>query len=379
MTVVVDPEIFGLLTPQPVENQATATGTPVDENGDPIPGYPPVTDESDDDTDLEAGPDDPTPITIPPVPELTKAITGTPVELANGNYSVAYEFIIKNIGGSQFCQIDLEENFGAQYGCAFVDVLNSTPPILTNTSGNSINPTANTLYNGNSQSNLLNTDGCLYPGDSITLTTTVEIDPTCSPIDDPLVNQATVQGVDDEGNPVEDDSDDESDIPNDSGGADDPTLLSIPDIDLAKTQVSATMLANGNMEVIYQLAVQNTGNTQLTNIAIEDDLATQFSPAFITAMPVAINGTASTLGGLNAGFSGSGTTNSTAIDGDDILDRTAVLEPGEVIVVDIKVEIDPLQVPTAGLTNQATATGDDPNGDPVSDSIRSNSISKWKL
>ena len=127
------------------------------------------------------------------------------------------------------------------------------------------------------------------------------------------------------------------------------------------------MLANGNMEVVFQLVVQNTGNTQLTDIAIEDDLASQFSPAFVGAMPVAINGTASTLGGLNTGYNGSGTTGSAAVDGDDLLDRTAILEPGEVIVVDIKVEIDPLQVPTAGLTNQATATGDDPNGDPVMD------------
>ena len=146
LEVEVDPVLFGQL-PMPVLNQATAMGTPVDDNGDPIPGYLPVDDLSDDESTIP-GDDDPTPVNIPPTPELLKSIVGTPTELANGNYRVVYNFTIRNVGGSEFCQIDLLEDFATQYGCAFVDILATTPPVLTNTTGNSINPSLNTLYNG---------------------------------------------------------------------------------------------------------------------------------------------------------------------------------------------------------------------------------------
>jgi len=87
----------------------------------------------------------------------------------------------------------------------------------------------------------------------------------------------------------------------------------------------------------------------------------------VSAMTVSITGDASILGNLNAGFTGAGTTSSAAVDGDDILDRSGVMQPGEMIVVVIKAEIDPLAVPSTGLTNQATTTAVDPDGTPVTD------------
>ena len=192
--------------------------------------------------------------------------------------------------------------------------------------------------------------------------------------DEPLVNQAEVSGTDpDTGDTLSDLSDDETDLDgmpgndNESGGTDDPTLMEIPVINLAKEQISSTSLPGGNVEVEFQLVAQNTGNVTLNNIALEDDISTEFGAAFVSASTVSISGTASTLGNVFGGFTGSGTTGSAAADGDDMLDRTAVLQPGETIIVVIKVVVDPTNVPATGLTNQATVEGTTDDGDMVDD------------
>ncbi len=375
-TVVVDKSQAPLAG---LQNSAMTEAVPTDGAGTPLAGLDNPVDASDDATGLavgdpacknigalndSGGADDPTIVTFPPCPVLTKTIPTAPVEMPNGNYAVTYNFVIENVGGAPMCNLDLTEDFATELGCAFQDIISTTPIVLTNTSGNSISPTENIAYDGTSTNdNLFNTDGCLFPGDEIQVAVTVELDVSCEGVDDPLLNTATVSGTDpNTGMTVEDDSDSAP-----TGGPDDPTPLSIPNIDVSKDQISATLLANGNYEIEYHLMIQNTGNTVLSNVALEDDIATQFSPAFVSAMALTISGDAFVLGGVNTGFSGAGTTASLAIDGDDILDRTTVMRPGEMVLVTIKVEIDPALVPPTGLTNQATVTGTDPNGDPVTD------------
>ena len=223
-------------------------GTDLPGGGDPSDDNPGA--ENDQGTD-----EDPTLVSLPPIPYLTKEITGPPTQLPNGNYSVTYEFVITNLGGSEFCMIGLTEDFDTQYDCAFVGVLGTTAPVLTNTSTLSTNPTLNSIYNGDTQTNLLGNDGCLYPGDVITMTTTVKIDINCTPQPDPLANQATVTGVDSESNPVEDDSDDETDLDmdmtndNETGGTDDPTLLQVPDVAITKALTATKSLPKRQLPI----------------------------------------------------------------------------------------------------------------------------------
>ncbi len=404
MTVEVDPSAFGALV-QPVENQSTATGIPVDDSNNPLSnpttGIPyikfDISDTSDDGTGLPDGgdpssdnpgaandsgvgsEDDPTVISLPAVPQMEKAMAALPAALPNGNYSVTYLFTIDNVGGSELCQLGLEEDFASQFGCAFVGVLNTTAPAFSINLGGSILPTANSLYNGNTQTNLLNNDGCLYPGDQITASVTVEINPACAGISEPLANTATLSGEDTNSNPLTDDSDDATDLDgtpgadNETGNLDDPTLLDIPRVGVAKQQTGSTLLPNGNFVVTYSLVLQNTGNVTLNNVALEDDLATEFNPAFVSATTVSISGTANNLGALNGTFTGTSTTGSATVDGDDLLDRTGIMKPGETIVVEISVEINPTLVPPIGLTNQATGTASTPDGDNVTDTSDSGS------
>ena len=99
--------------------------------------------------------------------------------------------------------------------------------------------------------------------------------------------------VDATGNPINatDDSDNGTDPTGENGEDDadgtfgnDPTPIIIPDISVAK-QVAGTpvSLANGNFEVVYELVIENTGNIDLANLTLVEDLATQFGTALVSA------------------------------------------------------------------------------------------------
>ncbi|HHM21887.1 MAG TPA: hypothetical protein ENJ20_07665, partial [Bacteroidetes bacterium] len=319
------------------------------------------------------GKDDPTLIRLPARPRLIKAMTALPAALPNGHYGVTYQLTMENAGGSELCQLALEEDLAGHLGCAFVGVLNITAPIFAINGGSSTLPSLNSLYDGSTYTNLLNNDGCLYPGDRLVVFITIEIDPACTGVPQPMANTATFSGTDTDGLPQSDDSDDGTDLDgvpgpdNETGNDNDPTLLVVPQISLVKQQTASELLPNGNFLVTYILVVKNTGNEILENIAVEDDLATQFNPAFVQASVVSVSGTANNPGGLHPGYTGSGTTGSPAPDGDDLLNRTGTLKPGETIMAEISLEINPTLVPGAGLFNQATATATTPDGDTVTD------------
>ena len=131
-------------------------------------------------------------------------------------------------------------------------------------------------------------------GDTVQVVFTVTIDPDAAgPSTGGLTNQATTSGeaLDENGNPILDGSgnpvtaDDASDDGTDAtNGEDDPTPIIIPDISVAKEVFGTPVaLASGNFEVVYQLVVENTGNVDLANVSLVDDLATQFGGAFVSA------------------------------------------------------------------------------------------------
>jgi len=98
--------------------------------------------------------------------------------------------------------------------------------------------------------------------------------------------------------------------PGDMGTPDDPTPVQIPTINLAKSQSNVTTPAMsgtvGNADVTFTLVIENTGNTNLNNINLEDNLATQLASAFVTTIgtPDIIASTATTNPSINNGYDG---------------------------------------------------------------------------
>ena len=287
-----------------------------------------------------------------------------------GNYDVTVQLVIENTGNVPMINLTLIDDLNTQLTGSFVDVV-ITPMIIASTA--TTDPDIEASYNGNTVTNLFNgTSGYLEPGEMITVSFVMEVNPNGSTtfLTD---NQATAGGkaVDPAGNPimnpdgsmvlVSDDSDagndpdsDNGDGIGDTGGSDDPSILQIPEISITKDcsdiQQTACRPA-GNVDVTYQLYVMNTGNTDITDIVLQDDLLSEFGTALVTVNSATISSTSATMSPvINNGYDGS-------TDIDLFNGTTGLLEPNQMVVVTIVVEFDPnaAGAPMIGF-NQANAS-----------------------
>ncbi|MEL6986844.1 MAG: hypothetical protein AAGK97_03350, partial [Bacteroidota bacterium] len=386
-TIEINPSLIPAMG---LTNQVEATGTPTDGMGNPIPdpnnpggtlddvsdlsdsGNDPAGDNPDAPGDMGT-PNDPTP--LPPLPgiSVTKVIDII-VPNDDGTFTLTYVFGIKNTGNTALSNISLEEDFADQYGCAYIG--NASDPIVTPVVVTGTAPTANTSYEGlGINTDLLNGDGTLLAGDSITVSVVVDLDPSCATATSPLENQAEVNGdpTEDDGTPLVDDtgmplepvsdlSDDATDVDgdgipdNETGGTDDPTLLDLPNIAVTKAVTGTEIQADGDVKITFELEVQNTGNTIITNISLLDTLdflASAMPSTQLMPLPVIVtNINATTAPGASMTYDGSTDT--------ELLDLTGELAPGEGFLVSFMVEVDPVgfaMIMPQPVTNQAVVSG----------------------
>ncbi|MEM9409517.1 MAG: isopeptide-forming domain-containing fimbrial protein [Planctomycetota bacterium] len=377
-------------------NQATVTGTALDGAM--------VTDSSDDtgdttdlDGDGDNDPADPSLIRIPLI-SATKQITGGPTPAAsgiNGNYDITYAIEIINTGSTSLDMLTLTEDFAANFGDAFVQLI--AVPNISASSATDI-PEINGNYDGgvtdaqifdnsSGQTNLLEV------GQSITVVISIEVDPNAATATTDAIssdgnndfeNQVTVTGRDfDSGSIVEDTSDESTDannVDNDSDNdPDDLTVFSIADISLLKNQIGSAVPASsgtvGNWEVTFDLEILNQGNEDLDSLSLIEDLRAQYGNAFVAIVPqsgspaIVTSSTASDSLEINSGYDG-GITDSQLIDNTGL--ATNRLQAGESVTVRIVIEIDPdaagaIYDGSGNLSNSASVSGMNPMGVVVDD------------
>ncbi len=357
-----------------LENQAATSGQ------DPADGTL-VTDNSDDpadatnnDDDGDGEPDDPTAIILPEI-TLVKTLVGAPLPASSGisgNVDVTYDFTFTNTGNEALNSLSLLEDLGAQYGGAFVGLV-APAAVTASTASDPIE--LNAAYDGttaNSQliDNSVGNTNLLDIGESVTVRLFIEVnpdDPAANLLGGGLFNQATVAGTGTQTSTVvNDDSDDATDPtnndPNSDNNPDDPNEIRISTIELTKDITSAVAASSGifgNHDVTYQFVVTNTGTTDLNNLVLTDDWASQFGGAFIQIIPGSLSVTdvnATVVPGANPAYTGGTAQN--------MLDGTGLLQSGESFIVELTVEIDPnaagaIQV-FGAIQNQAQITGEDP-------------------
>ena len=268
---------------------------------------------------------------------------------------------------------DIAAQFGGQFVSAAIDSVTTTSTTATVVAG---------AWTGAGGSLISHTGAPLEVGDTIQVVFTVTIDPDASGTSSSgLENQATSEGTGvnpDTGMPdpaltATDDSDNGTDPTGENGEdngdgtfGNDPTPIVIPDISVAK-QVAGTpvALANGNFEVTYELVIENTGNVDLANLSLVENLAGQYGTALISAgnatitVPPAVAGSSVVIDGA---WDGAGAT--------ELIDQTAstLLAVGDSFTVQFTTEVDPDAPGAPGqLDNQVTVGGDavDENGDPI--------------
>ena len=376
--------------PNPLTNQATASGRGVDAGGNPTGGN--VSDPSDSGTDPTGdnpsdpgdtgGTDDPVPFTvIMPEISVTKVLAATapPASGTSGNANATFTLVVQNTGDTQLRNIDLQDNLASQFGSAFVATVGM--PSITGGSATTL-PMVNTNYNGDTNTGIFDgSSGVLNENQTVIVNITVEIDPNAPSAPMPLINQADVSADATEndgtalGIVVTDDSDSGTDPestnptdPGDMGTPDDPTPVPVPVINLTKELAGAAIAASGapgNVDATFTLIMENTGNVILNNLDLIDMLSVELGNAFVavSTAPSITASTATTNPIINGGFNGVANSNMfTGISG--------TLAPGQTITVSVGVELDPNAAGAANpLLNQATAVGDaaNPDGTPIND------------
>jgi hypothetical protein len=330
------------------------------------------------------GPVDATLLFVPSVnaSKLAQNLTAN-CNLAPGNVEVEIEISIQNTGNVNLDNFTLTEDLATQLGPSFV-ALKNFPSFAVSTA--TANPIFNPAFTGTgTHTQVFNgQSGLLEPGQVLTLFFTIELDPNAPGTPAPLTNQATVsaRGLDPAGQPlpgnliVADLTDTGSQPgtsnpgqPGDSGGHDDPTLLTLPGLQVAK-HIAGVDVANsgiaGHFDVIFEVVLKNTGNVDLTDLSLMDNLslASQFGAAYIntvdTPQIVATGAygtatTATTDPGLNGSYNGTG----------DLLTGGGLLEPEQVLVVQYTVEVKPTAPGAPALpknTVEAYASGTGPGG-----------------
>ena len=259
-----------------VVNQATVKGN--DPNGDPTPETP------SDNPDTPDQPNDPTVVEMTQEPELTlikRATSEGPYEV--GDF-IDYELTVRNTGNVTLTDIEVEDNNA---------VITGGSPVAS-----------------------------LAPGKSATVYARHQV--TQDDIDAGIVlNQATVTGDDPNGDPIGETSSDDPTTPDQPN---DPTLVELtqkPALSLTKRAIDEGPYALGDF-IDFELVVRNTGNVTLTNVEVKD-------------------GNAVITGGS----------------------PIASLAPGKSATVFARHEVTQDDIDAGQVVNQATVTGDDPNGDPI--------------
>ena len=290
---------------------------------------------------------------------------------------------IKNTGDTNLDQLSVGLDLTNQLGAAFIKI--TEPPVVQQANFTDL-PDLNPNFAGTAvDSNLfIVSDSIIGVGDSLSVVLRVMLDPNAGGAINPMQLQFLVSGraLDINEDPLPDpilvgadwivldrsDAGIDTDNSNlnyigDTGGTDDALPLNLPNIGLSKSIVAFAPAASnvaGNVDVTFRLALENIGNTPLSNISINDDFALLGS-SFVTTsqQPTIISSNAASnpfTGAFPTIFNGMG----------------GSLLPAEGITVDFKIEINPdenlldLEIKNAAVAS-AIGKGLDGNSIPISD------------
>ncbi|MEO0438299.1 MAG: hypothetical protein AAF098_15470, partial [Pseudomonadota bacterium] len=335
----------------PYDNTATGSGT--------SPGGTPATDVSQSganvDPDSNGDPtdnNDPTPVSFNEMPEVgaAKVLSAGPTSNGDGTFSLTYTIRIENTGDVDLSSLQVVEDFDTTFATATSYTVGAVA---------STDFAVNGGFNGSGDTNVLAGTDTLTVGSS----GTVDIPVTVTPGADlgPYENVAQAGGTSPAGTPVTDITTDGTDVDPDSNGNpgdnQDPTPVTFvesPEIGIAKIVVGTPTNNSGIYTVVYDLLVENTGDVDLNNLQVSDDLSVTFGGA--TSFTV-ISRTSADFA-TNAAYDGTTVT--------DLLLGTDTLAAGASGTIQLTVQVTPGAL-LGPYNNTANASGDSPGGTSVMD------------
>ncbi len=319
-------------------------------------------------------------VPVPRSPLMSLAKTaGTPTQNADGSFSQPFDFALLNAGNVTLSNVSISDDFAAQFGACFIDL--QEPGAV---SINDVAPLADSTGEALATLPMVATVVSLEPGDTLNLTGLVaqfDVNAEGCVFPDPAANSANAVAQSSAG-PIEDNSDNTSDpadgTPND-GGTPTPFTPPVPTPEIGLSKAAAVLMVNQGFtfDAEYRLRLQNTGNVNVNNLELFDDIESQLGDLFdpstasdpetgvISPIEISIINDAAPLNivlpAANDNYTG-GAENLFA-------DSSGVLGVGDVIEVRFSVRIDPtrqLPLPEA-FENTAQAQASSPAGQTIND------------
>ena len=183
IVIEIDPNnVTANLVDGALENQASVTGTGVNDGAMPSDLSDDPNDATDDDPNGDNNPDDPNLLRLPNI-SLIKSVVGAPVPASSGtagNFEVTYELTVTNTGSTELDTLILNDDIASQFGGAFVGIVSqSGAPAIITASTAIDNPGISTAFDGTAaNSNIFDgTTSLLQVNEFVTVQITVEIDP----------------------------------------------------------------------------------------------------------------------------------------------------------------------------------------------------------
>ena len=385
LRVLLDPNAAG--APMPLLNQFQASARGLFPNLTPLPGCHSGTliafDDSDGGTAAESQnigivgdtryQDDLYPLHLPGIGLAKRVLSFSPANSnVAGNLDVEFRLELKNTGNTRLTEISLTDDIVSMLGSSYVSLLQQPTVISSNASANPPIGVFPNIYDG--------TGGLMFPNQSITVDFKVEMNPDAMSAPNPLTNFATTTatGIGLDGNDffVFDKSDSGPDPesinagqPGDNGCDSNELVINLPALRVAQHIAGvdeATSSSGGHFDVILQVLVQNVGNVELTDFSLIENLTlpSQLGAAFYDVVdapqiiPVGVNGT--------MGSATSDPTPNLSYDGtNDLLDGDGQLQPGEIFIVQYRIEVKPnapLSPALLRMQVEGKATGSGPIG-----------------
>ena len=198
--------------------------------------------------------------------ELTagKSVSGTPVLLPNNSTQVTYLVSAENTGSTQVRNVSLSDDLNAAFGKGNYEVSSLTITSAPGTFG----ATVNAGYNGAADTQLLNANGVLEPGETVVVELFVDVAISTSGT---YTNEVTVGGV----SPLDGNS-----IPSDTASADVTLVAPSQLIGLKVIKTAAQPTVRIGDIISYTIRIDNIDALDRVNVNLVD-----FMPAGFTYRP----------------------------------------------------------------------------------------------
>ncbi|MBL0048663.1 MAG: tandem-95 repeat protein [Bacteroidetes bacterium] len=289
-------------------------------------------------------------VTITVIADVPFALIGIaksvapPVLQTNGSFAVVYKVVVKNYGTSAASFVQVTDDLSATF---------PAPATFTVSSLQATNLLTNSLYNGSTNTNLLEPQtNTLAAGGVDTLRLTLLVNPNgaIGPFNNSAIGSALSSLPDSSVNGLNPDPDGNGN-PNESG-ATPLSFSSKTQIGLSKIASVSDIKSDGTFDVTYSFDVQNMGTVPLTSIDIIDNLSVTFpSPVTFSVSSISAGGGLVT----NNNYTGTGSNI-------NILNpQASSIAPGVTSTVVLKINVN-TNGTSGTFLNSADAHGTGPNG-----------------